>query len=174
MEPKEAIAIPIPGIPRGQFNALATSLRTPRPWNLRAFGEELQRLHGRPITLTPAPLPSDHPGLLLTGTTADTIAYPATADPTRQAYVVAHQAAHLLLRHHGTPDDALAHSLFPHLDPATVAQAITARQFPAHAEQQAEAFATLLIATALAGDTKTEHDEPPRCPGQPGHPGPQQ
>ena len=154
------------GIPSEQLNALATALRTPRPWNLKAFSQELQRQYGHPVTLTPAPLPADHPGLLLTGAPAHTIAYPATADPARQAHVIAHQAAHLLLRHHGIPDDVLVQSAFPHLDPITVAQAITARKFAPQAEQEADALASLLIATALADDTKAEQDESPEHAGR--------
>lgn len=104
---------------------------------------------GRPVHLMPAKLGPEAPsGFWLATATADYIAYPDDAPPTRRAAIVCHEVAHMLLEHDlSDPDpEALAGLTAPVLDPAVAARFLRRHSYATRDEREAELLGTRLMA----------------------------
>jgi hypothetical protein len=86
-------------------------------------------------------------GLWIATATEDHIFYPGDAPPLGQLYVIAREIGHMVLAHEGAPaaTSEMARLLLPALDPALVVATLGKARYPAADEQEAEAFAALLL-----------------------------
>jgi hypothetical protein len=126
---------------------LLNSLQIPRPWGLERFRAGLESRRGNPLQLIALSLGPQHTGMWIAAPAADIILYDQDADPIRQAWVVGHHVAHMLLGHQRTArHDGTAHALFPHLDLDAVTETLTLSEYSAQDEQEADTFASLLAA----------------------------
>jgi hypothetical protein len=73
--------------------------------------------------------------------------YPSGAPPLGQLYVIAREIGHMVLAHEGAPaaTSEIARLLLPALDPALVVATLGRARYTVADEQEAEAFAALLL-----------------------------
>ncbi|MFG1872048.1 ImmA/IrrE family metallo-endopeptidase [Micromonospora arborensis] len=83
-----------------QASELIERLTLPTPWDLTALVGQIARERGRAIQLIPAEMHGSvlH-GLWVATPRADYIAYPARSGPFKQAAIVLHEIAHMVLQH---------------------------------------------------------------------------
>lgn len=122
--------------------------------DLNDLVDGVAQTRGRPVHLMAAELgPKAPSGVWLSTTTADYIAYPSDAPPTRRALIICHELAHMVLEHDlAEPDpEALAVLAAPSLDPTVAARMLRRHDFATQAERDAEMLATRMMA-AIAYD----------------------
>jgi hypothetical protein len=142
--------------PLRRRDAAAREVPVPAPFSLEEFRAGVESWRGRPLALAAGRLAPGRAAAWIATATADFIVYDRDAPFPGQVRAIAHQVAHMLLGHRGSPDgrDA-AGALFPDLDPAAVDADLGApAAFTAAEEQDADALARSLlarIARALPG-----------------------
>lgn len=106
----------------------------------------LSRMRGREMKILTAPLASPVSGLLITTEKADYVVVGEDASPERQASIVCHEVAHLLLGHdqqESLSAGLIESGLLRGLDPELVRSVVAGRHAYAHTtEMNAETVAT--------------------------------
>lgn len=141
-----------------QCRALVKSLVVPDPWDIEEFCAHLQHSRGRVLKIMP-PIPVQHGapcGLCIPTNTAD---YVFTVETSRyhREHIALHEIGHLLCGHEGggLSSTDVAELLLPSLDPAVVARVLGRTAYSSVQEQEAEYFATLVLARARPADAPT-------------------
>jgi len=118
-------------------------IRIPQPFDLDAFCREVESRRQRPLRRRPIPGLSSHApcGLWIGTPEADHVFYDAGTSPLHAEHIVLHELAHILSGH--TLDTSLT-TLFPDLDPATVARALGRVAYTSVQEREAEMMASLI------------------------------
>jgi len=136
---------------RRRCRALVRTLDIPSPFDAHQFCASLAAKRGRPIELVPMVMPDNYPcGRTAVTAERDYIFYEENAPGIHQQHIIIHEAGHLLLNHESetalTSDES--RQLFPNLDPALVRRVLNRTEYSAVKEQEAEIFATLILAKA--------------------------
>ncbi len=116
------------------------------PGSLDDLKAAVERKRGRPLALTSAPLSPGSSTLLIEMDTVDLLIVSQAGSPADQLHAIAHQLAHLVRGHQGTPDDHLLRVAFPHLAPDLVAASLAACRYAPEDEHEADAYATRFVA----------------------------
>ncbi|MFF4954953.1 toxin [Streptomyces chattanoogensis] len=133
---------------RGAKGLLAR-LELPERCDVVTLCEHLSRERGRALHLVPVVMGSSHPcGIWVALETADIVIFEAHTSKLHQDHIIAHELAHMLCNHKGTAERLGASglfSMFPHLDPQRVRDALGRTSYSTEEEQEAEIMATLLL-----------------------------
>jgi hypothetical protein len=138
----------------------------PCPFDRAELARRVSQWLGYPIMLVPIRMPSGAPsGITLFTDTGRVIAYTQDTSAVHQDHIVAHEIGHIILGHVGVElDDAndAARTIFPHLGPALVHEALTrVGSYDPPEENAAETMATLLLE---AGNRPRPHADVPPDP----------
>ena len=122
----------------------------PRPFDRVELTRRVGQWLGQDITLVPIRMPSGAPsGITLFTDTGRVIAYAEDTSSVHQDHIIAHEIGHILLGHEGVEledADEAARTVFAHLDPELVRQALTrVGSYDPPEESAAETMATLLL-----------------------------
>lgn len=121
------------------------------PLDITALCRQVAAERGRPLHLLGLTGRGGAPtGLWVTTDTADYIFYNELASPLHRAHIVLHEIGHMVLAHAAgtTLSAATAQLLMPGLDQAAVRKSLSRSDYSATQEQEAEVFATLIMARA--------------------------
>ena len=123
----------------------------PDPWSTHELVRRVAAQRGRPIVVVTYPLTSEDPtGFWLSTEVADYIVVPDNSSGSRRDAIIGHELAHIVLGHEPRPvtdQEGLA-ALAPSSSPELVARFLPRQGYDAVREQEAEMFATRLIAYA--------------------------
>jgi hypothetical protein len=114
----------------------------------------LARHRGKPIILTPHPIPVPGPfGVWLSTSRADHIIYQEQTTRQHQVHIILHEVGHLIADHRSDEqDDDLLNELYPSLSPGTVRRALRRTSYDSTQEREAETVATIVLQWASVLD----------------------
>lgn len=121
-----------------------TSPRIPDGCDVERFRAALEQARGRPVLLMPTAIVPGPSSCWFATDDSDLIVYSSAVDQALQLREIAHQAAHMLLGHQ--PLEADVGRMFPHLDPATVADVLTIYCYSEADERTAAELASRVVA----------------------------
>ncbi|GIE86825.1 hypothetical protein [Actinoplanes regularis] len=122
-------------------------LDIPQPFNLEKFCDAVAERRGRPLYLHDLPFPAspEHAYGLYIGTDdSDHVFLEAQTSGWHRDLIGCHEIAHLLLDHHGAPED-LADDVFPDLGPALIRRMLSRQVYDTDDERQAEVLASMIL-----------------------------
>ncbi|MEU5693422.1 hypothetical protein [Actinosynnema sp. NPDC020468] len=121
--------------------ARLSGLPVPPAHDVVSLCHEVGRQRGRPIHLVALALGADHPcGMWVATDFADFIVHESDTSKPHRDHIIAHELAHILCEHTGTPQ-----ALFPDLDPALVGAALHRAGYSHDDEREAEVVAGLIL-----------------------------
>jgi hypothetical protein len=114
----------------------------------------LARHRGKPVILTPHPIPVPGPfGVWLSTSRADHIIYQEQTTRQHQVHIILHEVGHLIADHRSDEqDDDLLQTLYPHLSPGVVRRALRRTSYDSTQEREAETVATIVLQWASVLD----------------------
>lgn len=127
------------------------------PLEVAALCERLAARRGRPIYLTPYPIPVPGPfGVWLATSRADHIVYQDQTTRRHQDHIIVHELGHMIAHHRSDEeDDELLLMLYPSLDPDSVRRALRRTSYDSAQEHEAETVATIILQWASVLDPLT-------------------
>lgn len=154
---------------------LISTLSIPRPFDLDEFLSTLATQRGKRIVLVPTTLRSGHPcGLLLSTVEVDYIYCATQLPPLHSQHTVMHEVGHLLFGHGTAPGargetprvagvDALR-LLLPALPEKLISRILGRVSYVSEQEQEAELFASLVLARATSPRRRRGRATAPAAP----------
>lgn len=134
------------------------------PLDLGAVCDQVAGLRGRPLRLLPMTArPGDPTGIWIASATADYVFYEERTSRLHRDHIVLHEIGHMLFGHAGAAvlDDHTARMLLPNLDPKMVRRVLARSNYSAQDEQEAEMFASLVLAETGFAVAPESMPEPP-------------
>ncbi|MCP2327501.1 hypothetical protein HDA40_006008 [Hamadaea flava] len=140
---------------RKECEARLSGLAVPRPFDVRAFCEQVAQWRGRPLHLHELPVEdaADLPcGMWIATDRADHVFHVPGGSSLHRDHIVLHELGHMLFDHAITAEpagepDALDR-LLPDLDPAMVRRVLRRGGYSSEQEQAAEMLASLILQRA--------------------------
>jgi hypothetical protein len=142
---------------RRRCRTLLRELDVRPPLEVTELCARLARHRGRPIHLTPHPIPVPGPfGVWLSTSRADHIIYQGQTTRPHQVHIILHEVGHLIADHRSDEqDDDLLHFLYPDIAPEAVRRALRRTSYDTGQERQAETAATIILQWASVLDIIT-------------------
>jgi hypothetical protein len=139
---------------RRRCRSLLRELDVRPPLDVTEMCARLARHRGRPIHLTPHPIPVPGPfGVWLSTSRADHIIYQEQTTRQHQVHIILHEVGHLIADHRSDEqDDDLLQMLYPNVAPEAVRQALRRTSYDSEQERQAETAATIILQWASVLD----------------------
>lgn len=142
---------------RRRCEARLRHIVSPNPFAIETFSATIAASRRRPIALVSAPMPPRLHGLLVPEASTDYLFYRADTTSLHQRHIILHELAHLVCGHRGLVIDPATsfRDLITHADGVATLLA----QYSQEDEEEAETFATLVLARAEgAGGTTARAD----------------
>lgn len=139
-------------------------LEFPDPFDVHQLCRLLGEQRGRPIHLTPLPLPANSPcGLIVSTDTFDAIFYQANTSRLHQEHIIAHELGHLLGGHQPVTGlgTELSETLLPNLNPQLIQRVLGRTGYAAVEEREAELIASLISRAANTPQSVSTWVAPP-------------
>jgi len=115
------------------------------PLHVQTLVDELVRQRGRPIHLLPMPEgPANPSGLCISAESAEYVFYESGSTGIHREHIILHEIGHLAFGHSGAVN--LAGVLAPSIDPEVARTMLGRHDYSDEQEQEAEMFATLIMA----------------------------
>jgi hypothetical protein len=124
------------------------------PFNLSELCAKLARRRNRPIHLLAMPAGAGNPsGLCISTAAADYVFYDGESAGVHRDHIILHEFGHLLFGHVGalSLSDVTAGLLAPSVDPRVARMMLGRHNYSDGSEQEAEMFATLVLAKVSGG-----------------------
>jgi len=142
---------------------MLADLGLPARYDLTSLRSRIEQRRGRPLRILPKPadIVGGPCGLWLSTDREDVVfVEPATSNLHYQ-HILLHELGHLLYGHGVLVDSGnhVVSSLLPDLDPANVRMVLAREQYEDRQEQEAETFATLLLAGWVWGSGDGERPD---------------